>query len=325
MSRNAIFGALAVLVSALVAVLAIEVFVRTAIDDGMQLDIEMWKYARDVKQVSADPLIGHEHQPNRNVRLMGVDFSTNSKGLRDREISVERVAGTKRILMLGDSITVGWGVPFEETFSKRLEAMLRAKGETIEVINTGVGNYNTTQEVQFFLTRGKEYRPDIVILNYFVNDAEPVPRSAPPSLLQRHCMSCMFIKGRLDSLGRTFAPGTDWAGYYLGLFGQGDAPGWKQSRAEIERLAAFCKANNIRLIIANTPELRDIVKYRFEHVTEMVRKTAQDAGVEFVDLRPTLAGVAESRLWVTAPDPHPNAFANRFFAQGLFDYLETRK
>jgi hypothetical protein len=50
----------------------------------MQYDLEMWKYARDVKQISPNRLLAHEHAQSRHIVLMGVDFQTNSKGLRDR-------------------------------------------------------------------------------------------------------------------------------------------------------------------------------------------------------------------------------------------------
>ena len=87
------FGLVTVLVPVLVTALAFEVLTRLVVDDGMQYDLEMWKYARDVKQISADPLIAHEHAPDRRARLMGVDFRTNSKGLRDREFSYDQSSG----------------------------------------------------------------------------------------------------------------------------------------------------------------------------------------------------------------------------------------
>jgi hypothetical protein len=42
-----------------IGVLAIEGIVRFIVDDGRQYDLEMWKYARDVKRISNDPLLGH--------------------------------------------------------------------------------------------------------------------------------------------------------------------------------------------------------------------------------------------------------------------------
>src|SRR5215510_12105712 len=131
---------LAMLISLVVAAFGLELLTRFVVDDGMQFDLEMWKYAREVKQVSTDPVLGHEHAPNRQAHLMGVDFHTNSHGLRDREIPYERVPGKLRIAMVGDSLTVGWGVPFDDMFSKRIERLYAQAGVDAEVINFGVGN-----------------------------------------------------------------------------------------------------------------------------------------------------------------------------------------
>src|SRR5436309_15627215 len=123
MTRRLALHIIAVLASTVIGLMAIELFVRLIVDDGMQYDLEMWKYATELKRISDDPLIGHEHKPSRRAKLMGVDFETNSKGLRDRETSYAKPPGKLRILMLGDSLTVGWGVAVEDTFPRRVERM----------------------------------------------------------------------------------------------------------------------------------------------------------------------------------------------------------
>ena len=67
-ARDGVFDALGIILSLSAIVLVIEIYARVIADDGMQFDLEMWKYARDVKQLSANPLLAHEHAPNR-VRL----------------------------------------------------------------------------------------------------------------------------------------------------------------------------------------------------------------------------------------------------------------
>ena len=320
--RRILSNLLATLVSLVITAAGLELLTRLVADDGMQFDLEMWKYARDVKQPAADPLIGHEHAPNRQARLMGVDFRTNSQGLRDREFSYERVPGKLRIVMLGDSLTVGWGVPLEDTFAKRIERMYAAAGIDAEVINFGVGNYNTVQEVQVFLTKGYRYRPDVVVLNYFVNDAEPTVPARAPSALMRACYACVFVAGRGDALMRQFFGGMDWAQYYLSLYGNGAAQGWLDTKAAIGGLAEFCKANGVKLMVVSLPELHDVANYRFDRITELVRKSAEENGAEFVDVLPALADQPSSKLWVTAPDPHPNAYANALIAKALFEALQ---
>jgi lysophospholipase L1-like esterase len=252
---------------------------------------------------------------------MGVDVRTNSQGARDREYTFERTPGRLRIVMLGDSLTEGWGVPYEETFSKRIEKMYTDLNINADVINTGVGNWNTIQEVQFFLTRGYQYHPDIVVLNFFVNDAEPVPQNRPPSFFARHCYSCVFFVGRVDSFLRQLASRKDWADYYLGLYADGQSKGWLDAKAAIKSLADYCKQNNIKLLIASLPELHDVRNYRFAHVTDLVNSAAAENGAAFIELLPYLREEQSSKLWVTVPDPHPNGYANQFLALGLFEAL----
>jgi hypothetical protein len=322
--KNIAFVCAALFSSIAIFVAALEVLTRTVLDDGMNFDLEMWKYARDVKVVSADPLIGHEHGPNRKAKLMGVEVATNSKGQRDREIPYERTPGVLRIAMVGDSLTEGWGVPFEETFSKRIEKLYDAAGTKAEVVNLGVGNWNTVQEVQYFLTKGYQYKPDIVVLNYFVNDAEPTPtQRKEPSLLLQYCYSCVFFKGRIDTVLRQFTSARqDFAEFYLGLYDGGKSETWLAAKAAIKRLADYCKANNIKLLVAHLPELHDVQNYRFGLVTDLVRQAAGENQVPFVDVLPNLQSQPSASLWVTPPDPHPNAFANGFIATGLFNALQ---
>jgi hypothetical protein len=53
-------------------------------------------------------------------------YETNSFGLRDVEFSLAKPEGTLRIVCLGDSVTYGAGVPFDETYEQQLERALKA-------------------------------------------------------------------------------------------------------------------------------------------------------------------------------------------------------
>jgi lysophospholipase L1-like esterase len=323
MKHKIVSNVLATLFGVAIAVLCMEVAVRAFFDDGKQFDLEMWKYALEVKGISSDPLIGHNHRPNRHAFLMGVQFDTNSKGLRDREFSYEKPPGKLRIMMLGDSFTVGWGAKFDETFAKRIERMYGDRGIQAETINTGVGNYNTIQEVQYYLTEGYKYNPDIVVLNFTFNDAEPVPVSYPPPTILRICYACIFVAGRIDSVLRVFGDKKDWADYYLGLYGDdGQAAGWLAAKAYIAKLAAFTKAHGTKLLIASLPELHDVQHYRLQKITDLVHEAADENDIPFVDLLPYVQGVPSPELWVTPPEPHPDGLAHKLFADGIFDALE---
>ena len=106
-------------------------------------------------------------------------FTTNAQGFRDyRNFKYEKSPNTLRILSLGDSHTLGFEVKQENTFSAVIERYLNnyikhngIKAET-QVINAGVSGFSTAEELVFLENEGIKYKPDFVILAYFVNDLE---------------------------------------------------------------------------------------------------------------------------------------------------------
>ena len=300
-----------------------EIGVRVAFSGGLDYGIEMWKYARWLKRVAADPLVGHEHVPGRSARLMGVDVTINSKGLRDREFDYSKPEQTRRVLMLGDSLAFGWGVPWDQTTSKQLEVLLR-NGKPMnhwEVINTGVGNYNTAMEVRFFLDEGTRYQPDIVIVNYFINDAEPTP-SYQGNILNEHLQSWVYLTDRLDLVWRLLGARKNWTDYYRDLY-RADAPGWRQAQSAMKQLGAHCREHGLRCLLVNQPELHDLKHDPFRETRAAIDEAAAAAGLEVLDLYDTLKGQDEASLWVTPDDAHPNGRCDALFARAVFDYLEA--
>ena len=98
----------------------------------------------------------------------------NSDGFRDRTFEHTRAPGTHRIVVLGDSVAFGYGVDLEDSFPKVLERLLNDVGTGHEVLNFGVGGYNTTQEVELYRERAQLWQPDVVLLSYVMNDAMPM-------------------------------------------------------------------------------------------------------------------------------------------------------
>jgi hypothetical protein len=98
----------------------------------------------------------------------------NSDGLRDREHSRTKPAGTFRIAVLGDSYIEALQVPFEKSFCAVLESKLRecpsGAGDKIEVINFGVSGYGTAQEFITLRDHVWQYSPDIVLLALTTNN-----------------------------------------------------------------------------------------------------------------------------------------------------------
>lgn len=318
-SRNAVFGMISAAMSLAMAASGLELYVRWMETDGTNFDIEMWRYAKDLKEVSSVPGAGHEHIPGKSGIYMGVPVTINSVGWRDREHPLEKDSGTIRVMMLGDSLTFGWGARPEDVTSYRLERLLNAKGTRFEVINTGVGNANTAMESAYFIKKAYVYKPDIVVLNYFINDAEPTPRRTKNVLLE-HFYSVAFIMGRFDVLMRTFFGKADWQQYYRGLY-QENQPGWLVAQNALKELASYCKARNIKLVVVNYPELHELSPYPFQDVTSLVASKVTALGVPFLDLLPSVDNQAPKSLWVTKTDSHPNGKAAGLYADAIMKFL----
>jgi lysophospholipase L1-like esterase len=323
--RN-LFGKLVlILFSLLLVAILLEVFLRVVFHHSMDFSMEMWKYAVAMKRAVPDPKLGFVHEPGTHAFLMGQDVRINSLGLRDREFSPTKPPGVYRILVLGDSTTFGWGVSLDETASKILERELNAQHvpgyQRFEVINAGVGNYDTVQEVTYYKTRGRDFRPDMVILAFFINDPEPVPVQKRIWLIDRSYLVA-FLTNRFDGVLRKLGARPDWKTYYASLYNE-NLPGFQACKAALLDLASTTREEQVKLLVALLPELHQInTDYPFTSAHQKIKDVLEPTGVPVLDLIDGLKGHGpEETLWVTPLDDHPCAKANALVAAQLRDAI----
>jgi len=314
--KTAIANTLLVFVLVLACLLSLEGLTRLFLDDGMLYELEMWRYARDVKVRDPQPELGHRHRPNAEARLMGVDVRTDSRGFRSPELDKRAAPGVARIAFAGDSITLGWGVAEQETFARQILDALARTGRKVDGFNLGVGNHNTLQELTLFRDVGAAMKPDIVVLSYFINDAEPIPRYPRTIWLHEHSAAWIVVNYRVDALLRRLGEAPDWKRYYRELYDD-KAAGWAATRQALGGFAATARELGARLLVFNIPELRELKPYPFADITAKVRAEVEALGVSFVDLLPAVEELDPASLWVTVPDPHPNAKAAAAFAKAM--------
>jgi len=189
---------LASCVAGVVCAIAIEIWVRSTWDESR---------GRPGFFIS-DPVLGQRLAANYDGWFAGVPAHTNSLGFRDtREYSLQKAAGTFRILVLGDSVTFGHGAVYETSYPYVLEQRLRDWRPDVkwEVWNLGVPGYNTAQELAYLNEVGGRYQPDLVIVGFFLNDFTGHEPDVTPGLaarfrssimrtMQRHFYSTEFYK-----------------------------------------------------------------------------------------------------------------------------------
>lgn len=116
---------------------------------------------------SFDQCLGWSFKPNVKGRGYStdyqVDYFVNSKGLRDKEISLDKSPREFRILALGESTVMGQGVNYGQRFTEVIENSL----ENVEVVNMGVWGFGVDQSLLQLERDGFQFRPDLVILFVF--------------------------------------------------------------------------------------------------------------------------------------------------------------
>jgi len=109
-----------------------------------------------------------------------IAFSTNSYGYRDDEIG-EKTDRDYRILVLGDSITLGDFADADQTYPAFIErSLLGAEHASLEdrdvrVINAGVGSIDLQRELAILMETGLLIEPDVVLVGLYLNDAYQSP------------------------------------------------------------------------------------------------------------------------------------------------------
>jgi len=130
-----------------------------------------------------DPLLGWSHEPSTRTTYVGprpwpIEFETpiaiNSLGLRGPELDPVPEDGL-RLLFLGDSMVVGFEVPYEDTFVSVVGHLLSDDlGVPVQTVNAGVRGYGTDQSYLYYRERGRSLAPDVVLMwlssNDLVND-----------------------------------------------------------------------------------------------------------------------------------------------------------
>ncbi len=130
---------------------------------------------------AVDRLLGWALLPNHSSRRGGATCNTNAYGLRDHDFPKIGPDGEFRILSIGDSTALGFGVEEADTYASRLESLLRERTDRrVEVINAGVPGYASTQLRLYLEHRGLAFDPDLVIVETNFNDRRAVPPTAKP-------------------------------------------------------------------------------------------------------------------------------------------------
>src|SRR5262249_16245798 len=154
------------LLSIVIATVAGEVITR--VTESIHPTFGKLRFVNSGEEFVFDQQLGWRNVPNLKFVTNGKPGSTNSQGFRSFEYPIERENSRKRVLVLGDSFTWGLGVANEDIFPRVAEKTLRTANINVDIINTGVSGWGNDQEYLYFVHEGFRYKPDIVVLAFFI-------------------------------------------------------------------------------------------------------------------------------------------------------------
>ncbi|MBI2891620.1 MAG: SGNH/GDSL hydrolase family protein [Nitrospirae bacterium] len=113
--------------------------------------------------------LGPSFKPNSEGPAQGLDHvKINSLGFRGEEISIQKPAGTYRIVTFGGSTSHSGNYP------AKLGTLLKNHKipgyDRVEVVNVAVPAWNTTQSLVQFITRAIYLEPDFILVFHAIND-----------------------------------------------------------------------------------------------------------------------------------------------------------
>lgn len=265
-----------------------------------------------------DQVLNWRTIPNSAVEEDGILYAYNSSGFRDIEHELIKARDVQRIVVLGDSVSEGLGVPWPRTFAAMLQAEL---GDRFEVINIAARALNTPQEIHLLEQEGIKYKPDLILVNFVLNDCDfysefkssdeaaklneskivMLGLRINPQLkrLLKSSALVFFVHQRVKEVqARIF--GMEEADYYTKLWANEDNR--RRVLQGFDRLAWLKTKEMFRVVVMIWPFITAYDGYKFSYVHDWIKQEVRKRGLESVDLLPDFSKVDHRKLQVYPDD-----------------------
>ena len=271
---------------------------------------------------------------NRRVVHEGIEYITNSLGLRERELD-KRPKADKTILVLGDSFVWGDGIPAESLVTTKLEKKLNELGYNIEVVNGGGGGGNAESEYNFLVKLTPIYKPSEVIVFFFTNDIledKPTEQGSGKRVatswrqnikeflrLRSHFFAFLYYLYKDRVVNHIGVPKFMLPPDYFNL--NDTKPGWRSFKDYVLKMRDFCKENKIAFFYVIIPTLTCLnERYPYKEMHEAVKKFFAESGIEYFDLFPVFSPYRPSQLWVNLENSHWNDLGTTLAADAIIKW-----
>ncbi len=298
---------------------ALELVLRSQYSSGSENRVRIWipeKY-REI---------------NDEINVKNKAFSrNNSFGFNDIEREAQKKAGVSRVVILGDSIIWGDGLPYEAIWSHKVEKKMKGFTDKVEVISWGKNGWSTQDEFDFLKKEGPKFNIDLLIVGFVKNDPDmgryiqkhfslhkkkelAAVRKILPNVVD-------FIGAYLDSVINRFSPDFGYNNWLKKLYTE-------QNLADYQRLlvrfSGFCRDNKIELLFVLTPH--NPSSY-FKDIYSKIIPLLEKADIEYLNLYPAvvrdLSKYKLRKLKANPANGHPGDLVTEVYANEVVKYLNN--
>ena len=271
------------------------------------------------------------------VTLCNVPYRTNRFGFRGPEVRRKKPPGVFRIVIGGDSVTMGSGIPEDQTYSSQLQNLLnegRDRGRRFETLNLGISGLPIRQVVSRIERIGVPLDPDLIVYGWTINDIEDTNyRMAsskedrrgwleePKRFANSSSRLVAIVGPRLAELWRRREPG-----YQFELFDNyfDNERAWADFTRELDRLAVIQRRTGACTVVFIHTQLQELdAEHTYLRIYDKVEHAALERGLFTIQSFAAFEGRRISTIWVAIADPHPNALGHSILAESLREGLEA--
>jgi hypothetical protein len=281
---------------------------------GLPSEKEDILFRNDFLRDELKPNLNHEYKA-------GIRF-TNSLGMANPEYSYQKPAHTRRIAILGDSVSLG---PYGHDYVKALEDRLNQNCaspdiQNYQVLNFSVYGYSVLQDMDVGLNKASYFHPDVYVVA--LSSLEFFPRNGSITHVAGLLTSGTDLK--YDYLRHVVAEAGIQPGNHLPAIREKLAPYLIQVISwALVQLRGHAAAEGAKMIIIMVPAPISPT-FTSDHFSQL-QKAAEPVGVPIIDMRDTFRSVNLDDFQVDpGKDIHPNARGHAMIADSLFTQLQAQ-
>ena len=222
-----------------------------------------------------------------------------------------------RIMVIGDSLTYGYGVEEQWTYPRILERKLAGPHE-VEVINLGIPGYNSEDIRQLLEKFYDRLKPDLVLYgichNDFLNSGEGQRSGAGielPKFFTERAKVASVLENGINAVGRSLGLMPDFHGQVFG----GIKSYEKRFTNDLKRMNDFVRERSGRPVIALVLDQYPVKGGLGYRLTLVAEEAARRAGMDVIGTGDYYRTYHQHSLAVSTWEGHPDEWGHEVFAR----------